>query len=665
MKKIFTLLMLTTIGCFATFGQNFESMRGSEFCHQKKSNATERNTFSITDISSPGSPRHSFDVLDYNLDLDLFHCYTSPYPKNFDGQNIITFRVDSTLSAITLHAVNSSLTINSVGLAGVSFSHANNLLTIQLDQTYNPGAIVQVLIEYSHKNVVDHAFYVSGGFVFTDSEPQGARKWFPCYDEPSDKATLQLRAKVPVNVKLASNGRLADSTIINDALYYTWISRDPVATYLTVITSKADYLLNIVNRIDPLTGDNTPFRFYYNPNENPGPMMAIINPMTDFFESKFGPHPFEKNGFATLNSQFSWGGMENQTLTSLCPGCWSESLVAHEYAHQWFGDMITCATWSDIWLNEGFATFIEALWTEVTYGPTAYVNEIKQNANYYLSQNPGWPISSPSWATNPPSNDQLFNYAITYMKGSCILYMYRNVVGDSLFFKSLYEYANDTVNFKYRSATIPDFIAKMNESTGLDINYFFEQWLYQPNHPSYYNTYHIIPLPDNKWEVKFNITQTQTTGFFKMPVEIVVKFNDFSDSTLTVINDINDQNYSFIFDKQPKSVQFDPRDLIVLKNATLVVGTPEIPAPMANKLTILENPSSHNVKLSYESSTEQDISLKVLTPGGKIVYSTDRIKLNRGMNDIQLNLSFLSNGMYFISVNNTQTTITEKLMLVK
>ena len=141
--------------------------------------------------------------------------------------------------------------------------------------------------------------------------------------------------------------------------------------------------------------------------------------MTTGFSQLFGEHPFEKNGFATLNNQFQWGGMENQTLTSLCPNCWSENLVSHEFAHQWFGDMITCATWADIWLNEGFATYWKRSGTNSRADTRAYKSDINNDASSYLSGNPGWPMYNPSWAITTPPNNTLFNYAITYAKGAC------------------------------------------------------------------------------------------------------------------------------------------------------------------------------------------------------------------------------------------------------
>ncbi|MGE5383486.1 MAG: M1 family aminopeptidase [Omnitrophica WOR_2 bacterium] len=662
MKKIFTSAFLLLFISFTLYAQDYSTMRGSEICAKR-----HQNSDSPSIIKSPNSPRHSFDVLNYNLDMNLFQCYTTPYPKNFSATNTITFKIDSTLSAITLNAVNNSLQILSVSGNGVSFTHQLNLLVINLDRTYQPGETANVIIRYNHKNVIDEAFNVGNGFVFTDAEPQGARKWFPCYDEPSDKATLQLRAKVPTNVKLGSNGRLADSVVVADSLWYTWISHDPISTYLMVVTSYVNYHLAIVNRINPNNpSDTLPFRFYYQNGENPSQMEDMIVPLTDYYVSLFGEHAFEKNGFASVNNLFQWGGMENQTLTTICPGCWYSSLIAHEYAHQWFGDMITCATWSDIWLNEGFATYIEALWTGELDGYQAYVDEIEANANYYMYTNPGWPISNPDWATNPPSNDVLFNYSVTYMKGSCVLYMFRNVVGDSLFFNALYEYANDTVNFRYKNATIPDFIDKMNEETGMDLDWFFNEWIYTPNHPTYYSTYEILPAGNNQWNVKLNINQTQTnTGFFKMPVELRVIFAGGQGDTLfTVMNDANNQNFTFTFDKQPSSMQFDPHNLIVLKNSTLVVGTDYITPPVAGNIKIMQNPTDGNFNVSIESAKAATLNIDVVTLEGKVVFK-DVVNINKGITLIPLNLRNLNNGIYFLKVNDGLTQSTEKVIITK
>lgn len=205
--KLISSLLLSLFSCSLLIAQQTTFQKGSEYCAHSKQLRPDRQAM---DLRSPNSPKHKFDVLNYELDFDIFHCYTSPYPRNFTATNLITFKVDSTLNSIELNATNGSLEILSVGINGSSFTHNNNLLNITLDNTYNPGDTVKVLISYSHYNVIDQAFYVGNGFVFTDSEPEGARKWFPCYDRPSDKATLTLRAKVPLNVKLGSNGRLAD-----------------------------------------------------------------------------------------------------------------------------------------------------------------------------------------------------------------------------------------------------------------------------------------------------------------------------------------------------------------------------------------------------------------------------------------------------------------------
>ncbi|HET6272371.1 MAG TPA: M1 family aminopeptidase [Bacteroidota bacterium] len=608
--------------CTALFGWSTIALgqdlakKGSELCSEKRLKADSLPPLG----DSPGTPLHSFDVLNYQLYLDIYNCFITPYPKSFTANEVITLRVDSTLSAIALNAVNTSLVIDSVRLAGVSYTHTSNILTITLDQTYNAGDTVRVKIYYRHNNVTDNAFYVSGGFVFTDCEPEGARKWFPSWDKPSDKATFDLTTRVPATVKLGSNGRLADSTTVGDTTYFHWISRDPVATYLMVISAKVGYNLDIVYwRTLSNPNDSIPIRFYWNAGEtiaNLNNIKTKIIPMTTEYSRLFGEHPFEKNGFATLNSQFTWGGMENQTLTSLCPNCWNENLVSHEYAHQWFGDMITCGTWADIWLNEGFATYCEALWYEYTGGYASYKSSINSDASSYLSGNNGRSIYVPAWINVTPPIGELFNGAITYAKGSCVLHMLRYTVGDSLFFRAFNEYATDAVQFKYGTAVTADYVAKISQVTGQDLNWFFNQWVMQPNHPVYANTFNFTSLGGGQWQVAFKARQTQSNpAFFTMPLELRITFATGPDTLVRVMNTSNNQVFSYRFGRQPLTLTFDPNNNIVLKQGTTgtgstlvtpvlaspATGTPNLDPPVQLSWNIVPSATTYRLQVAIDS----------------------------------------------------------------
>ena len=550
-------------------GQTLPYEKGSAMCSARKSQLN--NLASPGDRSSLG-PSHAFDIQNYTLNLDLYHCYFAPYSKDFKATCTISLKVDSLLSSITLNAVNTSLTIDSVGLAGISFIHINDLLTITLNRIYVSGEFLSVKISYHHKDFTDNAFYATIGTVFTDCEPEGARKWFPCWDRPSDKATLDLTAQVPLAVKLGSNGKLMDSTIVGDTLIYHWASIHRIATYLIAITSKVGYKLDIVywhKLSNP--SDSVPIRFYYL-STPPSGIKAIIGPMTTWYSQNYCEHPFQKNGFAAIAEQFPWGGMENQTLTSICPGCWSEWLIAHEFSHQWFGDLITCATWADIWLNEGFATWSENFWWENSGGYAAYKTQMNYDANNYLSNNPGWAISVPSWAIITPPIPVLFNNAITYSKGACVLHMLRYILGDTQFFQVLHSFCADT-NLRFSAALISDFSSKVNTLTGLNYDWFFSQWIYSPNHPVYQNKYYFEDIGNGQWNVNFLCAQVQSNApFFKMPVVLKVKFSDSTETTMNIMNEANNQEFTWTFNKQPSRFWFDPGNEILLKQATTTEG---------------------------------------------------------------------------------------------
>ena len=671
MKNLIIVFLLFFTGN-VLMAQVSSDLHGWQYCSEKKMN----NPNALPTLGdSPNSPRHTYDVLNYELDLDVYACFLSPYPKSFTATNVITFRVDSTLNFIKLNAVNSSLVIDSVSMAGQSFTHAQDTLKIILNQTYTQGAIVNVKIYFRHNNIQDGAFYATNGVLFTDCEPEGARKWFPCWDKPSDKATLDLTARVPTSVKLGSNGRLADSTVSGGAIFYNWISRDPIATYIMVMTGKVNYNLDIVywqSLSNP--NDSIPIRFYWNTGENQTNLNYIkqkIIPMTDHFSNIYGEYPFEKNGFATIQSGsgFTWGGMENQTLTSLCGNCWSENLVAHEHAHMWFGDMISPGTWADIWLNEGFATFSEATWKEYYGGYSLYKSSINSDASYYLSANPGWPIYNPSWAIVTPPNSQLFNGAITYAKAGCVLHLLRYVVGDSLFFQAVMDYATDTVNFKHKSAVTVDFVTKMNQATGQNLDWFFNQWVYEPNHPVYQNTYNIANLGGGSWRVIFTANQTQSNpAFFKMPLELKINFSSGPDTTVKVMNDVDNQSFSFIFNRQPTSLVFDPGNQIVLKQASTIQGIKNLNTGIPDKYELHQNyPNPFNpvTLINFDIPQNGNVKLTVYDLTGREMSVLVNEFKNAGSYEAAFDGSFLASGIYYYRIEAGSFEVTKKMSLIK
>ncbi|MDD4553432.1 MAG: M1 family aminopeptidase [Bacteroidales bacterium] len=662
LRNVIIGLAFCLMGTGMMVGQGLNLPGGAMMCSQKKLNGT--NGIKRQEIIDQ-APSRTFDVLKYTLDFHLYSCYSSPYPRNYKGICSIRFRVDSTLNQIALNANNYSIIIDSVKLAGVSFSHNSDILAIQLDKTYYPGDTAVVKVYYQHKNVVDHGFYCNNGMAYTDSEPEGARKWMPCKDHPSDKAQCDITARVKSNVRLGSNGRLADSTLTGDTLVYHWISDNPVATYLMAFASKVNYRMHTRywHKLSN-SADSIPCLYYFNQGENPSLVEELIPEMADWYSQHYVEYPFEKIGFAALDNQFSWGGMENQTLITICPGCWGEGLAAHEFSHHWFGDLVTCQTWADIWLNEGLGTWSEAFWAEKNGGYPEYKTLIDQNALYYLQYNPGWAISLPSWAVYTPSDDTLFDYAITYTKGACVSHMLRYVLGDSLFFLTLQSYLSDP-DLKFQSATISDFIEQVNSVTGTDYGWFFDQWIYQPNHPVYENTYNFEDLGSGRWKVNFFMKQVQSNApFFRMPVEVKFGFADDTDTTIRVMNDVNFQQFTWIFDKQPVYLVFDPSNQIVLKGgSTLVSVSAELPDNGLSAVRCTPNPANGTSSLQFLLDEPAMVTVTVSDVFGKILWGSQPEFRSRGSQNITLDLSNFSSGLYLCKINAGKHSAQLKLVI--
>ncbi len=447
-----------------------------------------------------------YDVHHYGLDLDL-----DPDATTLTGTVTVTAEVTgASLSVLDLNlTLGMAVSAATAGGSAVTPSRSGGVLTVNLDRTYTTGETVVVTVTYSG-NPAGGAFGWSShngqDMIWTLSEPFGARDWWPCKDLNSDKAdSVDIRVTVPDHLVVASNG-LVVSDVDNGSTRTThWKSNYPIATYLVSLA------------IHPYTQ----YSDWYTPQGGGDPMevqffiypdhvgwvestYALTVPMIDVFAQAYGEYPFvdEKYGHA----EFTWGGgMEHQTLTSM--GGWSEDLISHELAHQWWGDMVTCEDFGHIWLNEGFATWSEAYWAEQYYDFAKY-QQYMDYAAYY---------GSGTIFVEDPLAENIFDGNLSYNKGSWVVHMLRGVLGDADFFAGLALYRG---NHLYGSATTEQLQAALETVSGRDLTAFFQQWIYGEYFPIYSYDWVTGPQPG---EITVTITQEQTnTGLFTMPIQLRV-----------------------------------------------------------------------------------------------------------------------------------------------
>jgi len=498
-----------------------------------------------------------YDVHHYDLDLVV-----SPSTTTLSG--IVTTTAEVTgVSISTLDLdFSTGMTVSSVRAGGVAttFSRAGAVLTVNLDQTYITGETVVVEVTYSG-NPSGGSFgwssHAGEDMIWTLSEPFGARDWWPCKDLNSDKAdSVTITVEVPDNLIVASNGLMLSDTDNGATRTFVWHTNYGIAPYLV---SLAIYPYQTYSDwYTPLGGgDQMEVQFYVYPDHFAvvQPTYALTVPMIGVFAAAFGEYPFvnEKYGHA----EFVWGGgMEHQTLTSM--GGWSEDLISHELGHQWWGDMVTCADFSHIWLNEGFATWSEAYWAEQTYGVATYQSYMAA-ASFY---GPGTII------IEDPLTQNIFDSNLTYNKGSWIVHMLRGVVGDTDFFAGLALYR---ANHLYGSATTADLQAVMESVSGRDLTAFFQQWIYGEYFPIYESSWAVGPAAG---EITVTIDQVQSnTGVFEMPITLRI-VTDQGTTDVVVENDQLSQNFVIQVVGTVESVTLDPDRWILRQILTTVSNAP-------------------------------------------------------------------------------------------
>ncbi len=616
---------------------------------------------------------HSYDVIFYDIYLDWYQVLKNEN-RNYSGNVLIRAKVD-TASSLNQMKLDCGLSVDSVTQNGAAVPSglSSNVLTINLNRSYNKGEIFEVKIYFKRTRTDNLGFYYYAQssetfehLAYTMTQPSDARYWFPCYDDPSDKAdSARITIKVPNGYTAGSNGLLRSKTTNGDSTTFVWVENNPIATYLLVVTaSKYSSFSQFVNSMYPPNEQIEIQHYFWKSDSTQAVHVARNLPtMMQCFETYYGKYPFAKYGHAYVRP-FSFGGMEHQTLSTINRS-WitidGQSGIAHELAHMWWGDLVTCETWKDIWLNEGFATFSEDLYREFTQGKDVYHASMTAKANYYHNFNPGYAIYNPSY---------IFNAAISYYKGALVLNMMRFVLGDSLFFKSLMDYK---ISHLYSTATTEDFKNSVSATIGSDFSYFINQWIYQPNHPQYAYNWNVINSGSGIYNLNVFLKQKQMHyPLYKMPFEIKVQFAN-GDTTVRIMNDAIDQSFSFVLSQSPTNIVIDPNNYIlkqINRDLTLDTGS----SSTINGFYLYQNypnPFNGNSNIKFQIAKFSHVTLKVYDIlGREIATLVDEIKdpgtYHFPFSIRQLTDHFpLPSGIYYYQLRAGSYVETKKMILMK
>ncbi len=583
-----------------------------------------------------------------SIDVSYYRCEWEVDPANryIGGAVTVYFKTKEALNQVTLDMMQVLVTDSVLyHFQTLNFTQPDNTLRVDLPASLPSQAYDSIQVFY-------HGVPASTGFgsfiqsshagvpvIWTLSEPYGSRDWWPCKNGLDDKAdSIDIFLTHPSQYKAASNGLLQSEISLNGGIQTRthWKHRYPIATYL-ICFAITNY--QVLNHTIVLSGGNLPMVTYCYPES-----LAIFDagiPFVQqsmlFFENRFGPYPFHQEKYGHV--QFGWGGgMEHQTSTFLVNT--NESLVAHELAHQWFGDKVTCGTWEDIWLNEGFATYLARIYME-DRNPAAALFNRQQVLDDICS------LSDGSVKVNDTSNlGRIFNGRLSYNKGSYVAGMLRYLLGDSAFFRGIKRYLNDTT-VSYNYARTSDLKRNLEAESGKDLTRFFQQWYYGEGYPQYRLEWN----PVGSSSVKLSLSQQtshSSVSFFNMPVPVLLKKGN---QQKTVYADFNNNGETMLVQLGfiPDSVWIDPEKLLISKNNQVekiqdsYTGSPAV--------TVYPNPISSNVSIYMQGLPSNQANIVLYNPKGQRLYQ-QQVTLLNGTELIYPDFSRLPKGTYTLIITS-------------
>jgi aminopeptidase N len=487
-----------------------------------------------------------FDVLHYNLSLNV-----DPEMGWLSGNVVIVFQaLDEPVTHFVLDFVDqmncASMYLTAPYPAYLDFVHQDGRITAQLTTPIEPWVVGRIEVQFWGQPEPEGLFGYRVGLtdagkpiVATVSEPWSARSWWPCKDDPRDKAWVITNIMVPPGLTAVSNGSFQGQ----EGLVFSWLEWMPIPTYLvSLVVSDYDEIQETYEG----SAGQIELHHYVFPEliSEAQADFAVLPDMLDFCGDLLGPYPFPGQPYGMAICQWN-EAMEHPTAVTyghvlLTGDGQFETILIHELSHMWFGNLITPVDWTHIWLNEGFATYVEALWAEHKWG--------QEGLRSFMVQH-DWGHNYPNDAVirNPDSSSPAYYFQpIAYHKGAWVLHMLRRWLGDDDFFASWSHYLNNP-QLRYGNAHTDDFRQSCETVSGQDLQWFFDQWLYRTTYPVFELTW------SNDWDnggnqFKIQLDQVQVPDPFggsapyRVPVEFQLRGADF-DTVVTVINDQLEQEF--------------------------------------------------------------------------------------------------------------------------
>lgn len=566
--------------------------------------------------------------------------------------------------------LSSDLTVDRIYLNGADFQRAGDLINITLDGSYTDNESVKIGIEYHGQPTANgfQAFLFStqnqvlvGGIpmISTLSEPYGARTWWPCKDVPTDKAdSVRIGITVDDNLTAVANGLLTAETDNGDGTKtWIWEHKYPITSYLVSLAiTEYDYWSEMYHFAD---GDSMPLEYWMYPsyvNKSNVARWNLTSNMMTIFNEAYGKYPFSKEKYGM--AQFGWGGaMEHQTCSSM--GSSGEATIAHELAHQWWGDLVTCSDFHHIWINEGFATYSEALYEGAKNGEAAYHATMAAK---------DWDYTGSIYRNDTTEVWSIFNY-IVYGKGAWTLHMLRHVVGEEDFFNILAQYRK---TFDYSHASTEDFQGVAELVYGQDLEWFFNQWIYGTGKPNYQWYWQNSSNTSGLNEVTVRIDQVQDNmPTFKMPIDLFFK-GEGQDTTIVVWNSARSETYTVQLDFTPSFAELDPVSWIHKKD-TEVSGIDDFNSKPENFILMnaYPNPFNRSTTIPYWVNSYFRGKVEIFDLRGNLKHSVDITHSTSGQYELiwdardQHGLS-LPSGIYLARItSNNEVSHSQKISLLK